>query len=101
MIRPICGSVPGALAHQAAGEPVCGWCSWAEKARRIEAEGIPSRVPPPPESDVRPVSDVDAAMHALVLRRELAAFEKAHPGCDWRADGLGGEPAESAGEPAA
>ncbi len=86
MVRDTCGSVPGALAHQAAGESLCGWCSYAEQARRIAAEGIAARLSPPPETDVRPVSAADAAMHLAVLRREVTEFDRAHPGWNWRAE---------------
>jgi hypothetical protein len=88
MVRDTCGAVAGALAHQAAGEPVCGWCSYAEQARRIAAEGIPSRLAPPSETDVRPVSAADAALHTAVLRREVLAFDREHAGWDWRAEAL-------------
>ena len=88
MVRDTCGSVASALAHQAAGEPLCGWCSYAEQARRIAAEGIPGRLAPPPETDVRPVSAADAAMHLAILRREVTEFDRAHPGWNWRADGI-------------
>jgi hypothetical protein len=69
------------MAHQAAGEPLCGWCSYAEQAHRIAAEGNPARLAPPPEAVQLPGA---AAMRLAVLRREVAAFDRAHRGWHWR-----------------
>jgi hypothetical protein len=84
MIRDTCGSVAGILAHQAAGEPLCGWCSYAEQAHRIAAEGIPARPAAAAAIAARPVSAEDAAMHLAVLQREVIRFDRAHQGWYWR-----------------
>jgi hypothetical protein len=94
MTRDTCGSVRGALDHLKHHEPVCGWCAYAEQARRIAAEGIPHRItpPPPPEQPGyplqprRPVTPGEAAEHLRVLARELKAFDFSHPGHHWRDD---------------
>jgi hypothetical protein len=72
--RPQCGTPQGALAHQAAGEPWCGWCRHAERLAALQAEGIPM---PPPQArgPLAPVSAVQAAANARLLDTEVAAYE--------------------------
>jgi hypothetical protein len=76
MIRPGCGTLAGALAHAMAGEDLCGFCTYIERAQALAAEGIPGRVTPPDET----------ALRRMVLERELDEFERAHTNWNWRAD---------------
>ncbi len=76
VIREMCGTKAGMLAHQAAGESLCGTCAYTEQARRIAAEGIPSR--PTPPGWLPPVTADEAEQHALVLDRETEAYEIEH-----------------------
>lgn len=48
MITRACGTFTGLLLHQEAGEPVCGTCANAERARLVAAESqpAPSQTPP-------------------------------------------------------
>jgi len=72
MIRETCGTLRGALAHQAAGEPWCGWCTHAERLARLAAEAIPGR-PPAPRAVPRPAVAVHADAPAPVTAEEAAA----------------------------
>lgn len=71
MIRPSCGTVRGALAHQAAGEAWCGWCAQAERSARLAAEAGPSL----PGSPHGAVTAAEAQRHAQRLDIEVAAHE--------------------------
>lgn len=71
MIRPQCGTVRGALAHQAAGEPWCGWCVNAERTARLSAESLPSL----PGKAYAPVGDQQGARNAALLDAEVLAYE--------------------------
>jgi hypothetical protein len=73
VIRENCGSVRGALAHQAAGEWPCGWCVHAEQVARLTAERI---APLPVAEGFVPVGDQEAAVNRAVLEREVAAFNR-------------------------
>lgn len=75
MIRETCGTLRGALAHQAAREPLCGWCTHAEAIARASAEDIPRR----PSAIWPPVAPEDARGHANVLDAEVAQYELDHP----------------------
>ena len=75
MIRETCGTLRGALAHQAAGEVPCGWCARAEAVARASAEEIPSR----PSPAWPPVTPEQARDHAEILDREVARYELDHP----------------------
>lgn len=75
MIRETCGTRAGLMAHQSAGERPCGWCDYAQQARRIAAEGIPSR--PTPPGWLPPVSAEQAAHNAALLHSEVIAAEVA------------------------
>lgn len=80
--RETCGTLRGALAHQRAGEPLCGWCLLAEAAARIRAEGIPQRLSPAPgtpEALLAGVTPAEAAEHRAVLAAEVEAYERDHP----------------------
>ena len=46
-LRECCGTYLGLRLHQAAGEPPCSECLRNEAYRRVEHEGIPSRLPSP------------------------------------------------------
>lgn len=77
-----CGTPRGALAHQSAGEPPCGWCAEAEAAARLRAEGTPRRPSPAPgtaAAHLAPVTAVQAAVNRAVLAREVEAYERDHP----------------------
>jgi hypothetical protein len=81
MIRPSCGTARGALAHQAAGEPWCGWCKTAERAAALDAERFPSRpLPleplPLPECAYAPVTPEQGAGNAALLDAEVLAYER-------------------------
>ncbi len=82
MIRPECGTIKGALAHQQNGEAWCGWCVAAERVARLSAEGIPARPPPPPASPAgpplpyRPVTADQARRNAQRLLAEVEAYER-------------------------
>jgi hypothetical protein len=71
--RETCGTLGGAVAHQAAGEPLCGACTYADQLLRISAEGIPSR--PKPPGWLAPVTPDQAVINAAVLEAELEALE--------------------------
>jgi hypothetical protein len=71
VIRDTCGTVRGAIAHQQAGEPQCGFCLHAELVARISAEGLA----PPPASP----NAVGAVMRRRQLAAEVRAFEEHHP----------------------
>lgn len=75
MIRETCGTLRGAQAHHAAGEPLCGWCAHAEAVTRACAEDIPQR----PSPVWPPVTPEQAREHRLVLDAELAQYEADHP----------------------
>lgn len=68
---PSCGTVPGALAHQEAGEPLCGWCAMGERvallAAGLAAPGFYPRV-----------TEAQAAMNAALLASEVRAYEIDH-----------------------
>ena len=81
MIRPVCGTMRGALAHQAAGEPWCGWCRDAERAAAMEAERFASPAerltgPSLPGGGYAPVTWEQAARNAALLDAEVLAYEK-------------------------
>jgi hypothetical protein len=84
VVRAECGTLRGVLAHQANGEPWCGWCSYAEQAARIAAERL---VPPPPPVAMPAagggrlpwVTAAQAARNAAVLNAEVAAYEAGRP----------------------
>jgi hypothetical protein len=73
VIRVSCGSAAGLLDHQAAGEPPCGTCAYAEGVRRISAEGIPAR--PTPAGWLPPVTPDQAVMNAALLEAALESLE--------------------------
>ena len=74
-VRETCGTLHGALAHQAAGERMCGWCARAEAVARASAEGIPSR----PSPLWPPVTPEQARAHAEILDAEVARYELDNP----------------------
>ena len=81
--RESCGTARGALAHQTAGEPLCGWCLEAETAARLRAEAVPRRPAPAPgtrEECLAPVTPAQAAVNRAVLAAETEAWERDHPG---------------------
>lgn len=83
MYSESCGTPRGALAHQQAGESLCGWCLEAEAAARLRAEGIPQRPSAAPGTTaayMAPVSAVQAAVNRAILSAEVEAYERDHPG---------------------
>lgn len=94
MIRAGCGTLQGALAHVAAGDPQCGWCARAEAVARLEAEGMPVRPPAastagpvPPAEAPRPVTAEQAARNAAIAAAEMTEWEQDHPGSRHHQDG--------------
>lgn len=79
MMRQTCGTKSGMLAHQSAGERMCGTCSYADAALRIAAEGIAER-PSPADRSLIPVSPDQARINALILDAEVQAWEREHAG---------------------
>lgn len=75
--REICGSLKGALAHQAAGEELCGWCAQAERTAFLAAEASRPQLPEP-VGGFLPVTELEASVHRAVLEAEVKAFEQAH-----------------------
>lgn len=75
--RESCGTVRGALDHQAAAEALCGFCTRAEAVARISAEGIPER-PPALDAGLRPVTERQQSVHRSVLLAALGIAEE-HP----------------------
>ena len=57
----------GWIAHQTAGERVCGWCVRAEKVAALSCEAIPA-----PSQEL-------AEIRRAELARETALFEASHP----------------------
>lgn len=74
--RESCGTARGAMAHQHAGERLCGWCAEAEAAARLRAEAYPSRPARPGEEYLAPVTAMQASIHR-------AALEEALDGTEW------------------
>lgn len=80
--RETCGTARGALAHQTAGEPLCGWCLEAEAMARARAESVPRRPSPAPSTApgyLAPVTAAQAAANYALLGAEVEAFERANP----------------------
>lgn len=74
--RPSCGTLPGMIAHQSAGEQACGWCLQAEAVARLAAEAA---TPGARGGNVlEPVSPEQAAENARVLAAEVEEFERGH-----------------------
>jgi hypothetical protein len=80
--RESCGTARGAMAHQGAGERLCGWCAEAEAAARLRAEAYPSRPQAPGAELLAPVT----ARQASINR---AALDKALEGVEWEPDPTG------------
>lgn len=70
-----CGTLRGAIAHQTAGEPLCGWCVLGEAAAALAAEGLPR----PSGMSHTPVTPGQAALNRGVLDAEVEAYERDHP----------------------
>ena len=82
MYRESCGTLRGAIDHQAAGEALCGWCLEEEAIVRLRAEAVPRRPTPAPGTSTEllaPVSAVEASVNRAVLAAEAEAFERDHP----------------------
>jgi hypothetical protein len=79
MIREACGTKRGALAHEAQGEPLCGWCAHAEQVRRLSAERV-ARLPAA-AGFYQPVTAAEARQNAALLDAEVHAYEldRRHP----------------------
>lgn len=73
--RESCGTARGAMAHQEAGERLCGWCAEAEALARLRAEAIPSRPPVPGSELLAPVTARQASIHRAELDRALEGVE--------------------------
>lgn len=70
--RTSCGTVCGAVAHQQAGEDLCGFCLLADRvAAAVAAQAYPARI-------WTPVTPEQAARNAAVLDAEVAAYEIDH-----------------------
>jgi hypothetical protein len=70
LVRPECGTPAGALAHQYAGEPWCGWCRHAERVAAAEAEGLAMPY------WYAPVTPERARSNLLTLAQALDGFEE-------------------------
>ena len=79
MIRETCGTKRGALAHEARGESLCGWCAHAEQVTRLSAERV-ARVPAA-AGFYLPVTAAEARENAALLDAEVHAHEldRRHP----------------------
>jgi hypothetical protein len=64
------------MAHQGAGERLCGWCAEAEAAARLRAESYPSRPSAPGAELLKPVTARQASINRADLSRAL-------DGTDW------------------
>jgi len=80
VIRDICGTQRGAIAHVTAGESQCGWCQHAERCARLAAEATARPPLPLGVGSLEPVSAERAALNRSVLDAEVLAFERDHPG---------------------
>jgi hypothetical protein len=70
--RPSCGTVAGAIAHQQAGEDLCGFCLLADRvAAAVAAQAYPARI-------WTPVTREQAERNLAVLAAEVRAYEIAH-----------------------
>lgn len=69
--RESCGTVPGAVAHQEAGESLCGWCAMGERVALLAA-GLAS------PGFYPPVTPQQAEMNRALLASELRAYEIGH-----------------------
>lgn len=79
--RESCATIRGVLDHQAAGEPLCGFCARAEAVARVIAEGVPER-PPALADDVRPVTAREQSAHRNVLLAALGIADEYPHGSD-------------------
>lgn len=79
MIREICGTRRGAIAHAAASEAQCGWCQQAERCARLAAEATARPPLPVGMGSLEPVSAERAALNRNILDAEVKAFEHDHP----------------------
>ena len=79
MIRDICGTRRGAIAHAAAREPQCGWCQQAERCARLAAEATARPPLPLGAGSLEPVSAERAALNRNILDAEVKAFDHDHP----------------------
>jgi hypothetical protein len=70
VLREGCGTYLGLKLHLANGEPPCSECLRNEAYRRVEHEGIPSRLPHP--DALAPVSAAEAERNLKVLAEALA-----------------------------
>lgn len=78
--RESCGTARGAMAHQACGERLCGWCAEAEAMARLRAEAVPGRTSVPGEDLLLPVTARQAAVNRAALDAALEGAEwEAHP----------------------
>jgi hypothetical protein len=77
--RGSCGSLPGLVAHQSAGEKPCGWCAQAGASARLAAEAITWR-PSPVAAPFEPVTAIQARINAVTLLAEVEAYERARHG---------------------
>ena len=68
-LREGCGTYLGLRLHQAAGEQPCSLCLREEAYRRVEAEGIPFRLPRP--DVLAPVTADQARVNRAVLDEAL------------------------------
>lgn len=64
------------MAHQRAGERLCGWCAEAEGLARLRAEAFPSQPSPPGSEYLAPVTERQASINRADLSRAL-------DGTDW------------------
>jgi len=72
--RESCSTVRGVLDHQAAREPLCGFCAHAEAVARISAEAVPER-PEAVSGVLPPVTERQASVNRNVLLAALDEFE--------------------------
>lgn len=76
--RESCSTIRGVLDHQAAREPLCGFCAHAEAVARLSAEAVPER-PPPRFDDLRPVPARQQSVNRNILLAALDGFEEDNP----------------------
>lgn len=72
--RESCSTIRGVLDHQAAREPLCGFCAHAEAVARVSAESIPER-PQAVCGVLPPVTGRQASVHRNVLLAALDGFD--------------------------
>lgn len=75
--RESCSTIRGVLDHQAAREPLCGFCAREEAIARLAAEAVPER-PPAIPGDLRPFTAREQSVHRNVLATALGIGHE-HP----------------------